>query len=238
MSPAGSDAEAPAVSGRSLNHFGVWSLTDAYWALPDREQRQVRGEWAQALSDTADAVHHYRTFPAEAGSDVLVWSAVRADDPGAAALFFDRHAAAVHGFRRLLRPVRMLWGFTRPSEYSSARSRGEIDPFGPRALPWLVMYPFTKTSAWYQLDAETRQSLMNEHIRIGKQFREVTQLLLYSVGLQDQEFVVVYETPDLALFSQLVADLRRTAARPYTLSDSPLHTAQLRSAADPDALWP
>ncbi len=30
---------------------------------------------------------------------------------------------------------------------------------------------------------------MNEHIRNGKQYREVTQLLLYSFGLQDQEFV-------------------------------------------------
>ena len=66
--------------------------------------------------------------------------------------------------------------------------------------------------------------MMNEHIRIGKQFREITQLLLYSFGLQDQEFVVVYETDDLTLFSRLVYDLRDTEARRYTRSDTPLHT--------------
>jgi chlorite dismutase len=65
---------------------------------------------------------------------------------------------------------------------------------------------------------------MNEHIRIGKQYRDIKQLLLYSFGLQDQEFVVVYETDDMSLFSKLVYDLRDTQARRYTRSDTPLHT--------------
>ena len=87
------------------------------------------------------------------------------------------------------------------------------------------MYPFTKTADWYLLGRDTRQGMMNEHIRIGKEFREITQLLLYSFGLQDQEFVVVYETDDLTLFSRLVYDLRDTEARRYTKGDTPLHTA-------------
>jgi chlorite dismutase len=73
--------------------------------------------------------------------------------------------------------------------------------------------------------------MMNEHIRIGKQYRDITQLLLYSLGLQDQEFVVVYETDDLARFSQLVYDLRDTEARRFTKVDSPLHTG-IRLEAD------
>ena len=52
--------------------------------------------------------------------------------------------------------------------------------------------------------------MMNEHIKIGKQYESIKQLLLYSFCLQDQEFVVVYETDDLALFSQLVNDSRMT----------------------------
>jgi chlorite dismutase len=49
--------------------------------------------------------------------------------------------------------------------------------------------------------------MMNEYIRIGKQYAEIGQLLLYSFGLQDQEFVVVYEMDNLTLFSQLVHEL-------------------------------
>ena len=39
------------------------------------------------------------------------------------------------------------------------------------------------------MDRETRQGMMNEHIRVGRQYPEISQLLLYSTGLQDQEFV-------------------------------------------------
>ena len=93
------------------------------------------------------------------------------------------------------------------------------------------MYPFTKTADWYLFGRETRQGMMNEHIRIGKQYREIKQLLLYSFGLQDQEFVVTYETDDLEMFSKLVYDLRDTEARRYTKEDTPLHTGVLTDIA-------
>ena len=66
-----------------------------------------------------------------------------------------------------------------------------------------------------------------------KQYREISQLLLYSFGLQDQEFVVAYEMEDLPLFSDLVYELRDTDARKYTLGDTPLHAGVL---AEPDDL--
>ena len=77
---------------------------------------------------------------------------------------------------------------------------------------------------------------MGEHIRVGRQFAEVRQLLLYSFGLQDQEFVVVYETPDLAAFSA-VRELRGTEARRFTSLDTPVLTG--RHLADPvtDGPW-
>jgi len=43
--------------------------------------------------------------------------------------------------------------------------------------------------------------MMNEHIKMGKQFFDIKQLLLYSFGIQDQEFVVSYEMDDLTRFS-------------------------------------
>jgi chlorite dismutase len=66
--------------------------------------------------------------------------------------------------------------------------------------------------------------MMNEHIKLGKQYFDIKQLLLYSFGLQDQEFVVSYEIEELPRFSQLVQDLRSTEGRKYTLLDSPIIT--------------
>ncbi|MGH7502497.1 MAG: chlorite dismutase family protein [Longimicrobiales bacterium] len=222
----------------SLNHFGIFHLTESYWALSEAEQRALRVDWVCRLAECATAVHHLQTFPAESRSDLMVWSAQHMEDAGDTRAFFDQYGRTLRPFRRYVQPIDILWGFTRPSQYSRARSRQEIDPFEPRTSPYLVMYPFTKTTEWYLTKADTRQGMMNEHIRIGKQYRDIAQLLVYSVGLQDQEFVVVYETPDLALFSKLVTDLRQTEARRYTRSDAPLHTAIHRPASDLEALWP
>jgi chlorite dismutase len=79
--------------------------------------------------------------------------------------------------------------------------------------------------------------MMNEHIRIGKQYEDITQLLLYSFGVQDQEFIVVYETDDLPHFSDLVNELRGVDGRRYTLRDTPLHTAFYHPAEETLALW-
>jgi chlorite dismutase len=229
--------EAPPAP-RSFNHFAFYRLTRDWWSLDDARRAGIRGDWVEAIGGAASAVHHYRTFPAETASDILVWCASPFEDADSPERLFDAIATAVRPFRRWLEPVDFLWGFTRASEYSTARSRQEIDPFVSRSMPYLIVYPFTKTTEWYLLDAETRQAMMNQHIRVGKSYREITQLLLYSMGLQDQEFVVVYETTDLTLFSRLVSDLRRTEARRYTKSDTPVHLGVHRPNADPAGLWP
>jgi chlorite dismutase len=219
----------------SLNHFGVYALTAEYHGLADEDREALGRRTVLALETAAPRVHHYRTFPTTADSDLIVWSAVPAEDPAAPGRFFHACASALRPFRRWLRPVDVLWGFTRPSEYSRARSQQAIDPFEARTLPYLVVYPFAKTAEWYRLDAAARQEMMNEHMRIGKQHPDVRQLLLYATGLQDHEFVVVYETPDLARFSQLVAELRHTEARRFTARDAPVRVGVHIPAGEPGA---
>ena len=170
-------------------------------------------------------------------ADVLVWCALAADEPCSASTFFDKLARATTPFRHLIRPVESLWGFTRPSQYTKARSAQEIDPFATTRKRYLVAYPFAKNADWYLISRETRQGMMNEHIRIGKQYEEIRQLLLYSFGLQDHEFVVVYETDDLPRFSDLVNELRDTEARRYTLRDTPVYTAAYHPPEETLSLW-
>jgi len=55
--------------------------------------------------------------------------------------------------------------------------------------------------------------------------------------LQDQEFVVVYETDDPTMFSDLVYKLRDTEVRRYTERDTPLYTAIHHPAEETLALW-
>ena len=173
----------------------------------------------------------------EDNADLLVWCALSNENSHDAAAFFEKLALANAPFRHLIQPSISLWGFTHPSQYTKTRSAQEIDPFEITRKQYLVIYPFTKTVEWYLMSREVRQGMMNEHIRIGKQYEEIKQLLLYSFGLQDQEFVVVYETDDLSRFSDLVNELRSSEARRYTLRDTPLHTAVYHPAETTLALW-
>jgi chlorite dismutase len=220
---------------RTLNHFTLLAFTDAYWSLDASGRASFHKDWLAALCPAARRVDLYQNTGS--GADLLAWCALPSEDPSAAAGFFEKLARANAPYRRLIRPVDSLWGFTRPSQYTKTRSSQEIDPFAGSRMKYLVMYPFTKTTDWYLMSREARQGMMNEHIRIGKQYEEIRQLLLYSFGLQDQEFVVVYETDDLPRFSELVNELRDTEGRRYTLQDSPVYTAIHHPAEETLALW-
>ena len=109
---------------------------------------------------------------------------------------------------------------TKPSEYSN-ESRLEVRPAHGR---YLFVYPFVKTRAWYTLPAEERWRIMQDHIRVGREYPSVDLNTSYSFGLDDQEFVVAFETDNPADFLDLVQRLRTTESSSYTLRDTPTFT--------------
>lgn len=220
---------------RTFNHYSLFSFRDAYWSLSADERADFHKNWLVALRAASQKVDIFQGT--EHDVDLIVWSALTVNDNKDAAVFFGKFAKALNPYRRLIEMKNSLWGFTRPSQYSKARSKQEIDPFSDEHRSYLIIYPFSKTTEWYLMSREARQGMMNEHIRIGKQYDDISQLLLYSFGLQNQEFVVVYETDDLTRFSDLVNELRDTEARRYTLLDTPLHTAIYHPSEETLALW-
>lgn len=221
----------------TLNHFALFRFRPDYFTLHTLARKELNSNWLADLKGAPDNLDIYQVYPALTGADVLVWSALSYEEPGAPAGFLSRFARATNPHRHLIEPVHILWGFTRPSQYTRTRSSQEIDPFAKERKPYLVLYPFVKTAEWYLMSREARQGMMNEHIRIGKQYPEITQLLLYSFGIQDQEFIVVYETADLQQFSDLVYELRNSEARRYTERDTPLFSAVYHLPEETLALW-
>lgn len=224
-------------STRTLSHFAAFRLNREHWLQPSGVRREHLEPWLGELRQAAPRVDVYQVYPTRGDVDLLLWSALPADDPAAPGEFFSAFSQATHKMRPYLEPGSTLWGLTRPSPYARRGSDRAIDAVEGNRLPYLVVYPFVKTADWYLKDREERQGMMNEHIRIGRQYDDVRQMLLYSFGLQDQEFVVVYEMEDLTRFSDLVRDLRETEARAYTERDTPLWTAIYRKPDEELALW-
>ncbi len=94
----------------------------------------------------------------------------------------------------------------------------------PGQFRYLFVYPFVKNKAWYRLTQHARQGMMNEHIEIGHKYPTVRLNTTYSFGLDDQEFVVAFESDRPDHFLDLVMELRHSEATGYTLRDTPIFT--------------
>src|SRR5919107_4679651 len=109
---------------------------------------------------------------------------------------------------------------TKPSEYSD-ESRLEVRAGKGR---YMFVYPFVKTRDWYLLDPKERWRIMQEHIKVGREYPSVDLNTSYSFGLDDQEFVVAFETDEPRDFLDLVQKLRTTESSRYTKRDTPTFT--------------
>jgi chlorite dismutase len=89
---------------------------------------------------------------------------------------------------------------------------------------YLFVYPFVKTRAWYSLTPHARQGMMDEHINASLPFKGVRLNTSYSYGIDDQEFVVAFDSDYPQEFVDLVGRLRHTEASLYTLRDTPAFT--------------
>src|SRR5213078_2189375 len=127
---------------------------------------------------------------------------------------------AQSGLMKWSRIAHSFLGLRKASEYS------EEERQVPRSFRgrYLFVYPFVKTRAWYGLPADERWRIMQEHIKVGREFPSVDLNTSYSFGLDDQEFVVAFETDNPADFLDLVQKLRTTESSSYTLRDTPTFT--------------
>jgi len=77
-----------------------------------------------------------------------------------------------------------------------------------------------------------RQTMMDEHVRIGRKYPTIRLNTTYSYGLDDQEFIVAFEGDKPGEFLDLVMELRESVASSYTLRDTPTFTCVQMSLWD------
>ncbi len=111
-------------------------------------------------------------------------------------------------------------GLRKSSEYSEDE---RTIPRGFRGR-YVFVYPFVKSREWYALPAEERWRIMQGHIAVGREYPTVDNHTTYSFGLDDQEFVVAFDTDDAGTFLDLVQRLRTTEASAFTVRDTPSFT--------------
>jgi len=117
---------------------------------------------------------------------------------------------------------------TRQSEYLGGHQHEDQEGASlsrrPGSSKYLFVYPFVKKREWYFLPHEERRLMMAQHFKIGHKYPSVQIHTGYSFGLDDQEFVLAFETDKPADFSELVMELRSSEASRYTALETPIFT--------------
>jgi chlorite dismutase len=211
------------VSGERYVHAWLLRLDPAWRRQPEAERSADVADFsaAAARAEGRLAQHYYSTIGLRAEGELLAWRLAESiDDIEGTAADLLRS-----GLGRWLTASMSLLGLTRPSQYVKRPTEQEQSLFAGERSRYLVVYPFVKSTDWYLSPADERQKVMAGHMKVGHRYPGVRQLLAYSFGLDDQEFIVAYETDDLVAFQDLVRELRETESRRATVRDTPIITA-------------
>jgi chlorite dismutase len=206
------------------------------WRQLTREERATaRTELLGILEPFVErlaVLRAYSTLGTRADADFVFWSvSERLED-------FQELNAAVLGSTmgaHLATPYSYL-AMTKRSQYvdrhEHADQEGRRTRIRPTGRRYLFVYPMVKKRPWYRLSFEERQRAMDEHIRIGHEFPRVKINTSYSFGLDDQEFVVAFESDYPSDFLDLVERLRGGEASAYTERETPIFTCVAGSIAE------
>jgi chlorite dismutase len=223
--PETSPAQPKPKQPRQLVRFTFYKLDPQWQRLPADVREQGRQELQQIFEEHGQdgLLRSFGLYGVRSDCDFMLWQATY-DIEDLRVLSSKIRRSAMGPY---LTESRAFLSMTKRSVYVGKNARGAHDPrlvITPDDRKYLFVYPFVKTRPWYALPLEDRKRMMNEHIRVGLKYPSVSLNTTYSFGLDDQEFVVAFETDQLADFLDLVQELRETEASQYTLRDTPMFT--------------
>jgi chlorite dismutase len=216
---------------RQFVNFMFFRVDRAFRALPDDVKADAKRELAEIIARYSGPmiVLPYSTVGIKAGIDFMLWRIGYDLEP------FQRMAADINKsvFGRYLDVPASYLAMTKHSQYVDEHvhdgQEGRRLRIVPGKKPFLFVYPFVKTRDWYLLPQQDRQRIMNEHIAIGHKYPRVKINTTYSFGLDDQDFVVAFESDVADEFLDLVQELRETESSKFTVRDTPMYTCRRAS---------
>ena len=213
-------------TGRQFVKYSFFKADLEWRRLPQGDRERSKAEFAAVLDEFAPqlSIKSYSLLGTRGDVDFMLWKVSPTLE------HLDGLASQLNR-TELGKYLHMPYSYLAMTRRSSYVDRhGHPGPEGTgegmRSIgrDYLFVYPFVKTNEWYQLPKEERQRMMNEHFEVGHRYPSVKISTSYSFGLDDQEFMLGFETDSPSEFLDLVMALRESEARTYTLRDTPIFT--------------
>jgi chlorite dismutase len=218
---------------RQFVTFTFYRARPEWRMLDDAEREAGKSEFARTVEEYRKAllINSYSIVGLRSNVDFMLWRIGYDLDP------LQEMSARLNstGLGRYLEVSQSFLSMTKRSMYIDKDNPEHVEDrlhIIPGKSKYLFVYPFVKTRDWYMLPVEERQEMMDVHIRVGSKYRSVKLHTTYSFGLDDQEFVVAFETDYPQDFLDLVQELRETRASSFTLRDTPMFTCRHRTIAE------
>jgi chlorite dismutase len=218
-------AKPPDRQRRQFLNYAFYRLDPVFRRRPADERREAAAAFidlVQQWERNDDVIiRTYSLVGLRADVDFLIWRI--AFDP----LCFQAMEAAIRRspLGAYLVQVHSFLALQRRSQYvNRSKGAGEGVELLAGQGKYLFVYPFVKTREWYRLSAQARQGMMDEHIAASSVFKGVHLNTSYSYGIDDQDFVVAFDSDFPQEFVDLVGRLRYTEASLYTQRDTPMFT--------------
>jgi chlorite dismutase len=214
----------PTPQRREYVRFAFYKTSPEWRRLDADQKRDGAAEVENVVNRYAEGmmVRPYSTVGMRSDSDICFWTA-------------SHELSSIQDFARdfgsttlgvLSENTHSFLAMTKRSTYLESHSHPgqERLHIKPSKAKYVFVYPFVKNRPWYLLPKEERQRIMDEHIGIGHRYPSVKINTTYSFGLDDQDFVVAFETNEPSDFLDLVMDLRETEGSLFTVRDTPIFT--------------
>src|SRR5919199_3026757 len=212
---------------RQFVSFTFYRARPEWRMLDESERERGKQEFVNAVEEYRREllIHTYSLVGLRTNAEFMIWRIGYHLDP------IQEMTARLNRttLGRYLEATQSFLSMTKRSMYIDRDNPEHVEDrlhIVPGRSKYLFVYPFVKTREWYSRPAEQRQEMMDEHIRVGTKYRSVKLHTTYSFGLDDQEFVVAFETDYPSDFLDLVQELRETKASSFTLRDTPMYTCR------------
>lgn len=194
--------------------YAVFSL--APFELADQTPEEVAAVVEQELAEAGVTVRGwYDVSGFRAEADLLVWwhgPTVEAVQQAYRSLTFGPLGGA-------LAPVWSSIGLHRPAEFN----RSHVPAFlaGEEPGDYLCVYPFVRSYDWYLLDPAERGTMLRDHGLAAKGYADVRANTVACFGLNDYEWLLAFEAPQMHRIVDLMRELRATEARRHVREETP-----------------
>jgi chlorite dismutase len=206
------------VSARHFVKYTFLKLDPAWRRLADAQREQDKREFIAACEDFADGhmLQGFSLIGTRGDAELMLL----AEAENLERIHEFHVVLAQSGLMKWAQISHSFLGMRKSSEYS------EDERAVSRAFrgKYVFVYPFVKSREWYALPADERWRIMQGHIEVGREYPGVDNHTAYCFGLDDQEFVVAFDTDDVGTFLDLVQRLRTTEASRFTVRDTPSFT--------------